>query len=156
MFQSRVQGKQERLGLGAKAQARGHMTFLVDNLQYYLMADVLATKISGLQAKLKDTNSFEEVKRLHEQFLAEVQASVFLHNPQVNKCLTGMMRTCLQFCSAEETSGLCLTFQRQSSLLIQLLTSLRSHLAPSSLAQLLTRIDYNRYFSRKERTPLAE
>jgi len=38
-------------------------------------------------------------------------------------------------------------FQRQSSLLFKVLSSVRSHQASSHLAQLLLRIDYNRFFS---------
>ena len=70
-------------GLDATSQARSHMSFLLDSLQYYLMADVLETRVSGLLAKLERSSSFEEVKTCHDQFLTEVQASVFLHNPQV-------------------------------------------------------------------------
>lgn len=151
MFVSRVAGKQEALGMDTRQQTRTHMTFLVDNLQYYLMADVLDTKISQLVNNMNKSSNFEEVKIVHDQFLTQVQASIFLHNPQVHKCLLDIMSTCLQFCSATDSTNLCLNFSRQSSLLIQLLTSLRTHLAPSCLAQLLTRIDYNRYFSKKDK-----
>ena len=41
-----------------------------------------------------------------------------------------------------------LTFSRQSGLLFKLLSSLRNHHSGSHLAQLLLRIDYNRYFSK--------
>jgi hypothetical protein len=65
------------------------------------------------------------------------------------------MANCLKFCAASsagaDTAVLSTTFGRQSSLLLQLLTSLGTHLAPAGLAQLLTRIDYNRFFSRRER-----
>ena len=59
------------------------MTFLIDSLQYYLMADVLDTKMTAFTAKLENSTSFEEVKLCHDLFLTEVQASIFLHNPQV-------------------------------------------------------------------------
>ena len=59
------------------------MAFLIDSLQYYLMADVLDTKMTGFTAKLEKSTSFEEVKLCHDQFLTEVQTSIFLHNPQV-------------------------------------------------------------------------
>ena len=59
------------------------MAFLIDSLQYYLMADVLDTKMTGFTAKLEKSTSFEEVKLCHVLFLTEVQASIFLHNPQV-------------------------------------------------------------------------
>ena len=69
--------------MDSTAQTRSHMSFLLDSLQYYLMADVLDTRMSGLTARLDRSTSFEEVKLCHDQFLTEVQASIFLHNPQV-------------------------------------------------------------------------
>jgi len=157
MFKSRISKRQGRSStnrtIDGVAETRQHMTFLVDNLQYYLMADVLETQVSGLSSKLKNSKSFEDVKNFHDSFLNQVQASIFLHNAQVNKCLVHTLDVCLQFCnaSADDQIPLCTTFSRHSSLLLQLLTSLRHHLAPTSLAQLLTRIDYNRFFSTKEK-----
>ena len=55
------------------AQTKQHMIFLVDNLQYYLMADVLDTQISNLKMKLSKTKSFEDVKVYHDQFLTQVK-----------------------------------------------------------------------------------
>ena len=94
------------------------MAFLIDSLQYYLMADVLDTKMTAFTAKLEKSTSFEEVKLCHDLFLTEVQASIFLHNPQViflikvclkiltlcaqvQKCLTDLMDNCQQFCKAK-------------------------------------------------------
>mgnify|MGYP006924466876 FL=1 len=54
--------------MDSTAQTRSHMSFLMDSLQYYLMADELDPRMSGL---------------CHDQFLTEVQASIFLHNRQV-------------------------------------------------------------------------
>jgi len=142
-------------GIQADDQTRTHMAFLIDSLQYYLMADVLDTKMTSFTAKLEKSTSFEEVKLCHDLFLTEVQASIFLHNPQVQKCLTDLMDNCQQFCKARsnqvDASAQTLAFSRQSALLLQLLASLRSHLAPPGLAQLLTRIDYNRFFSKHNR-----
>merc|ERR1712210_71874 len=126
----------------AEDQTRTHMAFLIDSLQYYLMADVLDTKMTAFTAKLEKSTSFEEVKLCHDLFLIEVQ-----------KCLTDLMDNCQQFCKAKsnqvDASAQTLAFSRQSALLLQLLASLRSHLAPPGLAQLLTRIDYNRFFSKQ-------
>merc|ERR1712181_99411 len=131
-------------GIQADDQTRTHMAFLIDSLQYYLMADVLDTKMTSFTAKLEKSTSFEEVKLCHDLFLTEVQ-----------KCLTDLMDNCQQFCKARsnqvDASAQTLAFSRQSALLLQLLASLRSHLAPPGLAQLLTRIDYNRFFSKHNR-----
>ena len=138
-------------------QTRQHMIFLVDNLQYYLMADVLDSQTSGLKAKLMKTSSFEDVKNYHDQFLTQVQASLFLFNEPVSKCLVDTMNVILKFCaasSASSQSALSTAFSHHSFLLLKLLSSLRHQMAPTSLAQLLTRIDYNRYFSNKDKTKL--
>ena len=60
------------------AQTKQHMIFLVDNLQYYLMADVLDTQISNLKMKLSKTKSFEDVKVYHDQFLTQVKKITIL------------------------------------------------------------------------------
>jgi len=155
MFKSRgARRREDKDVLDTVAQTRQHMTFLVDNLQYYLMADVLDTQVSALTTKLATSASFEDVRNFHDQFLSQVQASIFLHNAPVNKCLVNTLSVCLQFCSSsnpDTVSSICTSFSRHSSLLLQLLTSLRHQLAPTNLAQLLTRIDYNRFFSKKEK-----
>ena len=86
-------------------QTRQHMIFLVDNLQYYLMADVLDSQTSGLKAKLMKTSSFEDVKNYHDQFLTQVQASIFLFNEPVSKCLRDTMSVCLKFTQSSSLSS---------------------------------------------------
>ena len=138
-------------------QTRQHMIFLVDNLQYYLMADVLNSQTSGLKAKLMKTSSFEDVKNFHDQFLTQVQSSIFLFNEPVSKCLRDTMSVCLKFTQSSSLSSrraLSTAFSHHSFLLLRLLSSLRHQMAPASLAQLLTRIDFNRFFSRKEKANL--
>ena len=150
---------EEESGVDTVAQTRQHMIFLVDNLQYYLMADVLDTQISGLKLKLAKTTNFEDVKTFHDQFLSKVQASIFLFNEPVNKCLLDTLSVCLKFCSSSSPTNqaaLSSAFKRHSYLLLKLLSSLRHQVAPTSLAQLLTRLDYNRYFSRQERHNLGD
>ena len=110
------------------SQTRQHMIFLVDNLQYYLMADVLDTQISSLKLKLAKTSSFEDVKTFHDQFLTKVQASIFLFNEPVHKCLEDVMLVCLKFCSSSSPASqaaLGSAFTRHSYLLLKLLSSLR-------------------------------
>ena len=150
---------EEESGVDTVAQTRQHMIFLVDNLQYYLMADVLDTQISGLKLKLAKTTNFEDVKTFHDQFLSKVQASIFLFNEPVHKCLLDTLSVCLKFCSSSSPTNqaaLSSAFKRHSYLLLKLLSSLRHQVAPTSLAQLLTRLDYNRYFSRQERHNLGD
>ena len=151
--------KEEGSVVDTVGQTRRHMIFLVDNLQYYLMADVLDTQIAGLKLKLAKTTNFEDVKTFHDQFLSKVQASIFLFNDPVHKCLLDTLSVCLKFCSSSSPASqaaLSSAFSRHSYLLLKLLSSLRHQVAPTSLAQLLTRLDYNRYFSRQERHNLGQ
>ena len=50
------------------------MTFLVDNLVGYLMADVLESQTTTLRSKLEQSTSFEQIKKDHEVFLNQVQS----------------------------------------------------------------------------------
>ena len=47
-------------------------------VQYYLMADVLDTQITGLKTRLSKTSSVEDVKNFHDRFETMLQASLFL------------------------------------------------------------------------------
>ena len=56
-----------------------------------------------------------------------MQASVFLYNAPVHKCLVQMFGCCLQFCASRDeaaTAVLAAQFSKQSALLLQLLASI--------------------------------
>ena len=146
-------------------QLRTHMIFIVDNLQHYLMADVLESQYSMLMKKLDHSTNFEEIRYSHDVFLSTIISHTFINNKSVNHCLTELLKVCQQYCdyisgayvtttSKEDmnpdkfVSNLSLNFSRQSGLLFKLLTSIQSRTTGTKLAQLLLRIDYNRYFSK--------
>ena len=52
---SRRQGDKTRDELDTVAQTRQHMTFLVDNLQYFFMADMLNNQVSAIKNKLANS-----------------------------------------------------------------------------------------------------
>ena len=138
------------------------------------MADVLESQYAMLMTKLDQSTNFEEIRRSHELFLASIIAHTFINNKSVNHCLSELLKVCHQYCDfvndknpfhpaavksvesgvAESTnedkfiSTLALNFSRQSGLLFKLLTSIQSRTTGTQLAQLLLRIDYNRYFSK--------
>ena len=83
-------------------------------------------------------------------------SNTFVNNQPVNQCLTEMLNCCSQYCKMVDLQSdsksakfeeLATNFSRQSSLLFKLLSSIKSRQTGSQLAQLLLRIDYNRYFS---------
>lgn len=137
-------------------QLRNHMMFVVDNLQHYLMADVLESQYALLLNRIEQSDNFEELKHAHELFLASIVAHTFISNKPVHQCLTDLLVCCQQYCrlvnvgeiESKKLTDLSLNFSRQSSLLFKLLSSIRSRQTGTQLAQLLLRIDYNRYFSK--------
>ena len=78
-------------------QLRTHMAFVVDNLQYYLMADVLESHFSQLLERLDQSTNFEELRHSHDIFLASIVSNTFVNNKQVNQCLTELLQSCLQY-----------------------------------------------------------
>jgi gamma-tubulin complex component 4 len=65
---------------------RKHMSFLVDNLQYYLQVDVIESQFSILVDKIQATRDFEEIQLAHDVFLATLLGQFFLLSKPVCKC----------------------------------------------------------------------
>ena len=137
------------------------MIFVVDNLQHYLMADVLESQYSMLIKKLDQSTNFEEIRHSHDVFLSTITSHTFINNKPVNHCLSEIMKACQQYCeyvngvkpiTNEESENfiehLSQCFARQSGLLFKLLSSIQNRTTGTKLGQLLLRIDYNRYFSK--------
>ncbi|XP_066274429.1 gamma-tubulin complex component 4-like [Branchiostoma lanceolatum] len=144
----------------AKWQLRTHMAFLLDNLQYYLQVDVLETQFSQLVEKIHATRDFENIRLAHDQFLSSLLAQSFILMKPVFHCLNEILDQCHNFAMLVSLSPGALNerqlelldtiakdFSRQSNLLFKILSSVRSHQASPYLAQLLLRVDYNKYFS---------
>uniref|UniRef100_A0A8C7L1S7 Gamma-tubulin complex component n=1 Tax=Oncorhynchus kisutch TaxID=8019 RepID=A0A8C7L1S7_ONCKI len=109
-----------------KWRLRNHMAFLVDNLQYYLQVDVLESQFSQLLQQINSTRDFESIRLAHDHFLSNLLAQSFiLLKPVIIAC------------------NLC----RQSFLLFKILSGVRNHQINSDLAQLLLRLDYNKYYT---------
>ena len=139
------------------------MIFIVDNLQHYLMADVLESQYSMLTKKLDQSTNFEEIRHSHDVFLNTIMAHTFINNKSVNHCLSELLKVCQQYCDciigvnpakSEDSNedkfieNLAVNFSRQSGLLFKFLSSIQNRTTGTQLAQLLLRIDYNRYFSK--------
>ncbi len=112
---------------------------------------------------------FEDLKLAHEDFLVAVATQTFVNYKPVHGCLNELLSVCLHFATrysddvshaaaahhddnddddVARLSQLSLSFSRQSGFLFQLLGQLRNQQQGCHLAQLLLRIDFNRYFSR--------
>uniref|UniRef100_A0A2K5DF17 Gamma-tubulin complex component n=1 Tax=Aotus nancymaae TaxID=37293 RepID=A0A2K5DF17_AOTNA len=143
-----------------KWRLRNHMAFLVDNLQYYLQVDVLESQFSQLLHQINSTPDFESIRLAHDHFLSNLLAQSFILLKPVFHCLNEILDLCHSFCSlvsqnlgpldergAAQLSILVKGFSRQSSLLFKILSSVRNHQINSDLAQLLLRLDYNKYYT---------
>uniref|UniRef100_A0A8V0X241 Gamma-tubulin complex component n=1 Tax=Gallus gallus TaxID=9031 RepID=A0A8V0X241_CHICK len=143
-----------------KWRLRDHMAFLVDNLQYYLQVDVLESQFSQLLQQINATRDFESIRLAHDHFLSNLLAQSFILLKPVFHCLNEILDICHSFCSlvsqnlgpldergAAQLSILVKGFSRQSSLLFKILSSVRNHQINSDLAQLLLRLDYNKYYT---------
>lgn len=65
-------------------QLRNHMTFVVDNLQQYFMADVLESQFSILIRSVEQSTNFEDLSIAHDNFLAAVLTHTFVNNKAVS------------------------------------------------------------------------
>ncbi|XP_023227002.1 gamma-tubulin complex component 4-like [Centruroides sculpturatus] len=155
----------DKKGLGRESisvplwQLRTHMSFLVDNLQYYLQVDVLESQFSLFVEKVKSIKDFEEIQHAHENFLTSITSQSFLMLEPVYLCLKEILNQCLALCTLvlqsspfgqkelTQLNSIALNFRRQTHLLFRVLSSFYSHHSSPHLAQLLLRIDYNKYFS---------
>ncbi|XP_012272359.1 gamma-tubulin complex component 4 isoform X2 [Orussus abietinus] len=150
-------------------QLRNNLIFVLDNLQYYLQVDVLESQYTIMENTMKNTRNFEDIQKAHSVFLANVMSQTFLagsntekKNP-VNKLIKLLLRLCDDFIfqasmwkigslllpELEELKTLSSTLDNLMDWLTKTLNRVRSQPSGEHLAQLLLRLDFNRWFSRK-------
>ncbi|XP_043194163.1 gamma-tubulin complex component 4-like [Amphibalanus amphitrite] len=139
-------------GRMATHQLRAHMSFLVNNLQYYLHVDVLESEHSRLQAAVAAAEDYEQLRHAHDCFLTAVSSQCFLQSAPVSECLRDLLTACQELCLAipegRELAPLQQRLQLKSQLLFRILSSLKDQRAGSHLSRLLLRIDFNQFVSR--------
>ncbi|XP_014671530.1 PREDICTED: gamma-tubulin complex component 4-like [Priapulus caudatus] len=144
----------------ASWQMHNHMSFLVNNLQYYLMVDVLETQFATLVSKIQSTKDFEAIRLAHDSFLTSIQAQCFLLLKPVSYCIGEILNLCQSFCTLtmssavpptqrehDQLNNISQAFGRQTSLLFKILSRVRNHQSSPHLAQFLMRIDFNKFFT---------
>ncbi|XP_076235225.1 gamma-tubulin complex component 4 [Calliopsis andreniformis] len=150
-------------------QLRNNLIFIIDNLQYYLQVDVLESQYTIMETNMKNTRNFEDVQKAHSIFLANVMSQTFLlgssserKNP-VNKLIKLLLRLCDDFIlqasmwkvgnllltEKEELKTLSDTLESLMNWLTKTLNRVRAQPSGEHLAQLLLRLDFNRWFSKK-------
>ncbi|KAG8041864.1 hypothetical protein G9C98_007168 [Cotesia typhae] len=148
-------------------QLRNNLIFILDNLQYYLQVDVLESQHAVMENRMKSTENFEDVQTAHSVFLANVLSQTFLassnekHKNPVNNLIRLLLRLCDDFIlqasiwevnkllstEKEELKALTDTLSTIMDLLIKTLNKVRAQPSGVHLAQLLLRLDFNRWFS---------
>lgn len=148
-------------------QLRNNLIFILENLQYYLQVDVLESQHAVMENRMKSTENFEDVQTAHSVFLANVLSQTFLassnekHKNPVNNLIRLLLRLCDDFIlqasiwevnkllstEKEELKALTDTLSTIMDLLIKTLNKVRAQPSGVHLAQLLLRLDFNRWFS---------
>ncbi|MEQ2209935.1 hypothetical protein XENOCAPTIV_006200 [Xenoophorus captivus] len=149
------------LGLAYKVQWPLHILFTPAVLEKCVSVDVLESQFSQLLQQINSTRDFESIRLAHDHFLSNLLAQSFILLKPVFHCLNEILELCQSFCSlvgqsvasldergtAQQLDLLVKGFRRQSSLLFKILSSVRNHQINSDLAQLLLRLDYNKYYT---------
>lgn len=136
------------------------MSFLIDNLQFYLQADVLEAQFVELENKIKQSKDFEQIRFAHDTFLTKIQTQTFLLNKTVYTLLNEIIESCLQFSALvvssvenekeipqEQIQLAIKDFQNHTHVLYKSFKSLEKRQLGSHLEQLLTRINFNNYLA---------
>ena len=151
------------LSTNVQCQCRSQMQFFVDNLQYYLQADVLESHFSHLLKKIqKNSDSdFESITIAHDNFINALLSQCFVMSGVVCTSLIEILDLCEQFCDVIVTSSLNVSkeevneqinmlwklYLKKTYLFFQVLNGVCSSQCNPHISQLTLRLDYNRYYS---------
>jgi len=154
--------KHERARIMPAWRLRTNMSFLVNNLQYYLQVDVIETQFEVLREKISNSEDYETVCEAHNEYLNSLHGQCFLGMKPITRSLDDIFNLCLQFSNMiltndsnaldlEEVASMVKQFRRYATFLLTVLRGVKRKLQSSpyltNLAQLLLRIDYNNFFS---------
>ena len=160
-----VQGELNRLWLTLKSRRensfvwhlRNAMSFFIDHFQYYIQIDVLEYKYQQLLRAIETSRDFQQIKHLHELFLAEIQTNSFMLLTSAFQSLRNIISTCVSFCIAVNERGrdvpvatlkqLAKDFNEEIRHLFGVLGMVQKHNALPHLGIFLTRLDFNRFLT---------
>lgn len=149
-------------------QLRNHMSFFMNNLQYYIQVDVIESQMSIFGRKVADHEDIEVLKASHEALVNTLKAHSFLFNGTIHAGIVNICDVCGQFASLIELmhasvdgdhrheadgvnarlQGLQQRFQSLSTTLYNILSNVEGHSAANPhLRQLLVILDFNSFFS---------
>ena len=151
---------------------RRQMQYFVDNLQYYLLADVIESQFQRLTNVIKTSDAkdrdFEVVCVAHENFLNALLSQCFILSSKVCSCLIEILDVCQKFCEVIRTSSVLISrhdvitqltelhdeYSDRVDVFFKLMTGISSNQCNPHITLLTLRLDYNRYFSKNNVTML--
>ena len=137
------------------------MAFLIDNLQSYLMVDVLEAQWQSFMRVAETCADFEALAGAHEACLSALHAQCFLQASSVATALHEIFQLCLALCRMltyadrstraeaayrSQFATVSREFSRQSAFLFAFLSNMSSPQASPHLAQLLLRLNFNSFW----------
>lgn len=133
---------------------RNAMSFFIDNFQYYIQIDVLEYKYQQLIRSIMSSTDFQQIKHLHELFLADIQTHSFMLLGSAYQSIRNILSICVAFCVKvkEEHEENILRqfgkdFNEEIRLLFGILGMVQKHNALPHLGIFLTRLDFNRFLT---------
>lgn len=136
---------------------RNAMAFFIDNFQYYIQIDVLEYKYKQLIRSIESSRDFQQIKHLHELFLADIQTNSFMLLTTAYQSIRNIISICIQFCiklkqKEQQLDELILRkfgqeFNEEIRLLFGILGMVQKHNALPHLGIFLTRLDFNRFLT---------
>jgi len=92
-----------RLSLASSYSLRQRMLHFLQNLQYYVMFEVLEPNWSLLEQDLKSATTIDELLQCHNDFLDTTLKECMLTDPTLVKMMMRLMSICLMFASHTDT-----------------------------------------------------
>jgi hypothetical protein len=133
---------------------RNAMSFFIDNFQYYIQIDVLEYKYQQLIRSILSSTDFQQIKHLHELFLADIQSHSFMLLGTAYQSIRNILSICVSFCITvkEQNDENILRqfgkdFNEEIRLLFGILGMVQKHNALPHLGIFLTRLDFNRFLT---------
>lgn len=79
------------------------MSFLIDNLQFFLHVDIIDVQFSILKKRIENSQDFEEARKAHDTFLTVLANHSLLNVKQIMNTLDKICILCIQFCDIIQT-----------------------------------------------------
>jgi hypothetical protein len=134
---------------------RNAMSFFIDHFQYYIQIDVLEYKYQQLRRAIESSQDFQQIKHLHEVFLADIQTHSFMLLTTAYQSIRTIISICVRFSMTVKQTNidenilkqLGRDFNDEIRLLFGILGMVQKHNALPHLGIFLTRLDFNRFLT---------